>query len=172
VRRLRATYGASLRMKFGMKSDDGEEVIQEGIAKYLTIAARYPAGENHFGILWGVVCRKAYEHLRRNSRAERAKGRLRAHHEANRPHLARGEDPLGSTADRVIRAEDARLIRKTLQSLDDGARTMLLQMADGSPRRRLELINGSGVNKNTFDTRLRRFRLMLRKQLRTAGLFI
>jgi DNA-directed RNA polymerase specialized sigma24 family protein len=94
--------------------------------------------------------------------------RLATRLKADRPEVARGEDPAGTVADKLVRDEDARLIRQAIASLSPDAREMLLSLAEGRTSR-LELIKTRGLNRNTFDTRLRAIRLRLRAALQGTG---
>ncbi len=51
------------RARYGLRPDDSEDVFHEAVATYLTIHARYPSGDNHFGLLVGIFHKKALEHL-------------------------------------------------------------------------------------------------------------
>lgn len=156
------------RARYGIQIQDAEDIFHEAVATYLTIHSRYASGDNHFGLLVGIFQKKALEHLGARERDGRVKRRLVHKLQADRPVVARGEDPKGAALDRVIRAEDAALIRAAIASLNDEGREVLLTIAEGR-RSRLELIEELGVNRNTFDTRLRAARLKLRDRLQRQG---
>ncbi len=69
---------------------------------------------------------------------------------------------------RVIRDEDAQLISAAISTLSDEGRELLLTLAEGRMTR-LELIESLGINRNTFDTRLRSLRLKLKETLLRQG---
>lgn len=156
------------RTRYGIRAEDAQDIFGESVATYLQVHGRYPPGDNHFGILVGIFHRKALEHLGQSQRTDRVAERLVRKLRADRPSVARGEDPSGTVADRVIRAEDASLIRAAIASLSDEGREMLLSLAEGRTTR-LDLIRDLGINRNTFDTRLRTLRLRLKRALETAG---
>lgn len=156
------------RARYGIALEDAEDIFHEAVATYLTIHGRYPAGDNHFGLLVGVFHKKSLEHLGSRERDGRVTRRLVTRLQADRPSIARGEDPKGAALERVIRREDAHLIRAAISSLNDEGRDLLLTLAEGK-RSRLELIEDMGLNRNTFDTRLRSARLKLRARLERKG---
>ncbi|MCG3133789.1 MAG: hypothetical protein HMLKMBBP_01054 [Planctomycetes bacterium] len=156
------------RTRYGIRAQDAEDLFHEAVATYLQIHSRYPSKDNHFGILVGIYQRKALEFLDASRREGRIAQRYATRLQADRPVVARGEDPSGDAADCVIREEDAQLIRRAIHSLSDEGRDMLLALADGSTTR-LDMIEALGINPNTFDTRLRTLRLRLRKELESAG---
>lgn len=156
------------RTRYGLSSNDAEDAFHEAVATYLSIHGRYPPADNHFGILVGIFQRKVLEHLGHRERDGRIARRFVARLRADQPLLARGEDPEGPAADRVVRSEDAELIRNAIGALSPEGRELLLTLAEGRATR-LELIEELGVNRNTFDTRLRALRLRLRDVLTEAG---
>lgn len=156
------------RSRYGILLQDAEDIFHEAVVTYLTIHDRYTGRDNHFGLLVGIFHKKCLEHLGHRERDGRVARRLVTKLKADRPTVARGEDPKGAAVDRVIRGEDAELIRDALDQLRPEARELLLTLAEGR-RTRLELIDELGINRNTFDTRLRSMRLKLRKALVRAG---
>ena len=160
------TYTA--RTKYGLRSIDAQDVFHESVTTYLAIHSRYDGNENHFGILVGIFHRKALEFINARQRRERVADRYLARVRAIRPKLVAGQDPEGDAAERVIRAEDAQLIRSAIDSLSPEARELLLELADGRTTR-MEMIERLGINRNTFDTRLRTLRLRLRDALTAIG---
>lgn len=167
-RTLLAKTSYIARTRYGIRAQDAQDIFHESVATYLTIHSRYPEHENHFGILVGIYHRKALEFLGAVKRSGRVAERLAAKLRADRPTVARGEDPEGAAAESVIRAEDAKLIRDAIDSLQPESRAMLLALADGECSR-LEMIESLGINRNTFDTRLRVLRLRLKRMLGANG---
>ena len=162
----KVTYMA--RTRYGIRVQDAHDIFNDAVATYLVVHMRYPAEDNHFGLLVGIFHRKSLEFLGASKRANRVAERLVRKLRADRPTLARGEDPEGDVSDRVIRDEDATLIRHAVESLTPEGRDLLLALAEGRATR-LEMIRSLGINRNTFDTRLRALRLRLLKTLRTPG---
>jgi RNA polymerase sigma factor (sigma-70 family) len=156
------------RARYGILPQDAEDIFHEAIVTYLAIHERYPPGDNHFGLLVGVYHKKSLEFLDSQDRRGRVARRFVAKLQADRPVIARGEDPGGGAVDRVVREEDAALIRSAIAALAPEARELLLTLADGRMTR-LELIEALGVNRNTFDTRLRSVRLRLMQVLEQSG---
>ncbi len=156
------------RARYGIRPQDAEDLFHDSVATYLQIHRRYPPDDNHFGLLVGIFQKKSLEFLGGRERDGRAARRLVARLAAERPVLARGEDPSGAAADRVVRDEDAAIIRAAIASLSAEGRALLLTLAEGDMTR-LQLIRASGVNRNTFDTRLRSLRQRLRRTLARAG---
>jgi len=162
----KVTYMA--RTRYGIRPNDAPDIFHESVATYLVVHGRYAPGDNHFGLLVGIFHLKALEFLAARQRTDRVASRLATRLRADRPDVARGEDPEGNAAERVVRDEDARLIREAIASLAPDAREMLMALADGRTSR-LELIESQGLNANTFDTRLRAIRQRLRRALESTG---
>jgi RNA polymerase sigma factor (sigma-70 family) len=156
------------RARYGILPQDAEDIFHEAVVTYLAIHERYPAGDNHFGLLVGVYHKKSLEFLDGQDRRGRVAKRFVARLQADRPDVARGEDPSGPAVERVVREEDAALIRSAIATLSDDARELLLTLAEGRMTR-LELIEALGINRNTFDTRLRGVRLRLKRTLEDSG---
>lgn len=156
------------RTRYGIRVQDAQDIFHEAVATYLSIHGRYPPRDNHFGILVGIFQRKALEFLDARQRDGRVAQRYVTRLQSDRPVVARGEDPEGDVAERVIREEDAALIRGAIVSLKGEGREMLLALAEGRSSR-LEMIERLGLNRNTFDTRLRALRLKLKKSLEESG---
>jgi RNA polymerase sigma factor (sigma-70 family) len=156
------------RARYGILPQDSEDIFHEAVVTYLAIHERYPPGDNHFGLLVGVFHKKSLEFLDGQDRRGRVVRRFVARLKADRPDMARGEDPSGAAADRVVREEDAALIRSAISMLTPEARELLLTLAEGRMTR-LELIEALGINRNTFDTRLRGVRLRLKRTLAESG---
>lgn len=156
------------RARYGILPQDAEDIFHEAVATYLTIHSRYDANDNHYGLLVGIFHKKALEHLGARDRAGRMARRFVTRLRSERPVTARGEDPTGTTAEIVIREEDAKLIRDAIDSMHEDGREMLLALAEGRLSR-LEMIEKLDVNPNTFDTRLRALRQKLRRKLMRIG---
>ena len=156
------------RARYGILPQDAEDIFNESVLTYLAIHERYPPGDNHFGLLVGVFHKKSLEFLDSRDRQGRVARRFVARLQAERPEVARGEDPSGAAVDRVLREEDAALIRGAISTLSDDARELLLALAEGRMTR-LEMIQALGINRNTFDTRLRAVRLRLKQVLAESG---
>jgi RNA polymerase sigma factor (sigma-70 family) len=156
------------RSRYGILPQDAEDVFHDAVLTYLAVHERYPPGDNHFGLLVGIFHKKSLEFLDAHERRGRVARRFVAKLQADRPDVARGEDPSGPAVDRVIREEDAALIRSAIAALSEEARDLLLTLAEGRMSR-LDLIRALGVNRNTFDTRLRGVRLRLKGALESAG---
>ena len=156
------------RARYGILPQDAEDIFHEAVVTYLAIHERYPAGDNHFGLLVGVYHKKSLEFLDSQDRRGRVARRFVARLQADRPDVARGEDPSGPAVERVVREEDAALIRAAIATLSEDARELLLTLAEGRMTR-LELIQALGINRNTFDTRLRGVRLRLKQTLSESG---
>ncbi len=156
------------RSRYGIRPQDAEDIFQDSVVTYLAIHERYPPNDNHFGILVGVFHKKSLEFLDGEDRHGRVARRFVARLQADRPSVARGEDPSGPAVDRVVRDEDAALIRAAIGTLSDDARELLLALAEGRMTR-LDMIQALGINRNTFDTRLRSVRLRLKRVLADSG---
>lgn len=156
------------RARYGILPQDAEDIFHEAVATYLSIHERYPPQDNHFGLLVGIFHKKSLEFLDGKDRRGRVAKRFVARLQADRPDVARGEDPSGAAVERVVREEDANLIRAAIGSLSGEARELLLTLAEGRMTR-LEMIETLRVNRNTFDTRLRGVRLRLKRALLESG---
>jgi len=164
---LKGKVCASARRRYGLQMHDAEDIFHDAVLTYLGIHARYTDKDNHFGLLVGIFHKKALEFLGREERQTRAARKFVTKLRATRPLLAKGEDPKGPAVERVIRREDSALIRAALATLDDENQAMLLDLAEGSVSR-LEMIDRLGINRNTFDSRLRTLRLRLKSNLAEA----
>ena len=165
---LMAKISFVARARYGILPQDSEDLFHEAVATYLTVHSRYEATDNHYGLLVGIFHKKALEHLGARDRAGRMARRFVTRVRSEHPFVARGEDPGGTTAEIVIREEDAKLIRDAIESMHDDGREMLLALAEGRLTR-LQLIDELGINQNTFDTRLRALRQRLRLKLQRSG---
>jgi DNA-directed RNA polymerase specialized sigma24 family protein len=170
VQKLMSKAGFIGRLRYGLQLQDIEDVFQAAVATYLEIGERYPEQDNHFGILIGIFHKKCLEFLDRRERRGRVTGRFVVRLKGDRPVVARGEDPSGTTADRVVRSEDALLIRAAIDTLSPSALELVLTFAEASSR--LQLIGLLGLNKNTFDSRLRTARLKLKQHLEERGVVV
>lgn len=165
---LKGKVCANARSRFGIQLHDAEDIFHEAVLTYLGIHSRYGQRDNHFGLLVGIFHKKCLEFLGRVERRGRVNRRMAANLQANQPFVARGEDPKGPAVERVIRREDAALIRDAIHSLEDESQEILLDLAEGRVSR-LEMIDRMGINRNTFDSRLRSLRLRLKRELAENG---
>lgn len=165
---LKGKVCANARTRFGIQLHDAEDVFHEAVLTYLGIHTRYTERDNHFGLLVGIFHKKCLEFLGRVERQGRVTRRMAQNLKANKPDVARGEDPKGAAVERVIRREDAALIRDAIESLEDESQEILLDLAEGRLTR-LEMIDRMGINRNTFDSRLRTLRLRLKRELADSG---
>ncbi len=165
---LFAKINAVARSRYGIRVQDAEDIFHDAVLTYLLVHERYPPNDNHFGILVGIFHKKSLEYLGRQERTDRVSRRFVGRLRADQPAVARGEDPGGAAVERVIRREDAELILAALSTLNLEGREMLLCLAEGKTSR-LEMIEELGINRNTFDTRLRSLRLRLKKVLVDTG---
>ena len=165
---LKGKVCAGARMRYGIQLHDAEDIFHEAVLTYLVIHGRYSERDNHFGLLVGIFHKKSLEFLGREERQSRVARRMVHNLQANQPELARGEDPRGPAVERVIRDEDAELIRGAISGLTEESQEILLDLAEGRISR-LEMIDKLGINRNTFDSRLRSLRLKLKQQLTDDG---
>ena len=156
------------RARYSILPQDAEDIFHDAVATYLSVHARYDGNDNHYGLLVGIFHKKALEHLGARDRAGRMARRFVTRLQSERPVAARGEDPNGTTAEIVVREEDAKLIRDAIDSMHEEGRELLLSLAEGRLSR-LEMIERLDINANTFDTRLRALRLKLRRKLLRHG---
>lgn len=168
VNKLCAKMCFLARSRYGMLPQDGEEVFHEAVLTYLLVGERYPATDNHFGLLVGIFHKKAFESMKKSGRRESMAQKLLNRLRGECPDKANGQDPQGSAADIVVRSEQACLIRRAIKSFDCEELRWLLLMAEGH-KTRLQLIEELGINRNTFDTRIRDTRLRLRQLLQESG---
>ena len=166
---LKSKVCANARSRFGIQLHDAEDIFHEAVLTYLGIHVRYTERDNHFGLLVGIFHKKCLEFLGRLERQGRVTRRMAANLQANQPFVARGEDPKGPAVERVIRREDAAIIRDAIDALEDESQEILLDLAEGRVSR-LELIDRLGINRNTFDSRLRSLRLRLKRDLAESGI--
>jgi DNA-directed RNA polymerase specialized sigma24 family protein len=169
VKKLQAKVCFLARARYGILPQDAEDIFHDAVATYLVIRNRYGSKDNHFGLLVGIFHKKALEFLdvrdRQGRIAKRFVNRLRA----ARPDVARGEDPYGTADERIIRSEEAGLIQEVVAELPEEWREVLLAIAE-KRETRLSVIERMQMNRNTFDTRVRRWRLELKKKLLDSGI--
>jgi DNA-directed RNA polymerase specialized sigma24 family protein len=84
------------------------------------------------------------------------------------PHRVQGLVIDESVLDAIVRIEEADAVRAALAELSTEAHALLLMLAEQEVTR-LKLIEILGVNRNTFDTRLRALRRKLKQLLREHG---
>jgi RNA polymerase sigma factor (sigma-70 family) len=158
--RLRAMVTAVARRRYGVHAVDAEDVFQDSVVTYLRIRNRYPADANHFGLFVGIFHRTTLTSLKRSRRRlgvlERLATRL--------AHAQRTPDPASAPDAAALSVERAAAIRAAVATLDRDAREALLPLAEGR-HSRLDLIARLGINRNTFDSRLRVARNRLRRDL-------
>jgi RNA polymerase sigma factor (sigma-70 family) len=165
---LKGKVCANGRARYGLQLHDAEDIFHDAVLTYLGIHTRFGDKDNHFGLLVGIFHKKALEFLGRQDRQTRVARRFVSRLQANKPAIARGEDPKGAAVERVIRDEDAALIRNAIGGLDEEHQELLLDLAEGRVSR-LEMIDRLGINRNTFDSRLRTLRLKLKAELEESG---
>ncbi len=154
--------------RYRIASGDAEDIAQTAITAYFEVRDRYSGEENQFGIFLGIFCKKCLVFLSREGQEARGLRRLRLKPELLRIRSWPNLQGSGSTVlDQLIVREDARAIRTTLDELPERTRRMLRALLD---RGRQGLIEQSGLNENTLDSRLHSARSDLRKRLRSKGL--
>ena len=157
---LRAMVTAVARRRYGVQATDAEDAFQDAVVTYLRVRGRYPADANHFGLFVGIFHRTALTSLKRSRQRRHILERL-----ATRlAHAQREFDPANAPDAAALRAERTTAIRAAVATLDRDAREALLPLAEGR-HSRLDLIARLGVNRNTYDSRLRVARNRLRRDL-------
>jgi len=162
--RLSTIAARVARRRYGIRAGDADDVFQESALTYLLVRPRYARDANHFGLFFGIFHRTALKFLSsargRAAKLERLGARL--------AHERRAPDESSSPAASTLRAERDAAIRDSVAALSEGARGPLLDLASGCVRR-LDLVARLGVNRNTFDSRLRTARRKLRRELARRG---
>ena len=161
---LRAMVTAVARRRYGIRAADAEDVFQDSVLTYLRIRGRYPADANHFGLFVGIFRRTVLTSLRRSRRRLGVLARLAERLE----HAQRKFDPADAPDAAALSVERAAAIRAAVATLDRDARDALLPLADGQ-HSRFDLIARLGINRNTYDSRLRVARKRLRRNLVARG---
>jgi DNA-directed RNA polymerase specialized sigma24 family protein len=165
---LRDTLRARARRHHGIRSDDADDVFQDAVTTYLIVNGKYPDDANHFGLLFGIFRRRSQMFLRADRTRRRANDRLVERLLGRRPDVARGEDPRGTTLDRLVRDESASLIRRAIAAIEADRRDLLLAFAERRASR-LDLAAAGAVNPDTLDSRLRSARRRLMRSLEAVG---
>jgi len=151
---------AVARRRYGVQVTDAEDAFQDSVLTYLRVRGRYPADANHFGLFVGIFHRTTLTSLKRSRQRRHILERL-----ATRlAHAQRAFDPAHAPDAAALRAERTTAIRAAVATLDRDAREALLPLAEGR-HSRLDLIARLGVNRNTYDSRLRVARNRLRRDL-------
>jgi DNA-directed RNA polymerase specialized sigma24 family protein len=168
VKRMLAVLRSRARTRHGIAGADAEDIFQDSVLTYLHVHGKYSGVESHAALLFGIFHKKSLMFLTGVAKRSRQSGRLAERLLADRPAVARGEDPCGTTLDGLVRKETCSLIRRVVESMAQDRRELLLALAERRASRR-ELMAAMGLNPNTFDSRLHAARLRLRSRLRTAG---
>jgi DNA-directed RNA polymerase specialized sigma24 family protein len=111
-----------------------------------------------------VISKRELSHDRQRRKFRRIMERLRE----TAPHRLQGLVIDESVLDAIVRIEEADAVRAALAELSTEAHALLLMLAEQEVTR-LKLIEILGVNRNTFDTRLRALRRKLKQLLREHG---
>jgi len=160
------------RYRYRIGPCDAEDLVQSSVMTYLLAGDRYDAVPNHNALLFGIFRRKCLEHIDRSIRERRRLRRMCATPDAARenpwirPSRA-GEAP--SVVESLICDEDRHAIVQTVESLRPAARRLVSLIVDDGATRQA-LIQLTGLNRNTLDSRLHDCRSELRARLRERGL--
>jgi RNA polymerase sigma factor (sigma-70 family) len=157
--------------KYGISSEDAEDVVQNAVTTYCEVRARYAGEKNQYAILVGIFYKKCLEFIYRSKREQR---QFRSYCSAtnSRPGILRPSSGdvtrnIGVLSN-LVSQEEGRMILAALAEVRPQARALFRPMIEEELERR-EMIRQLGVNKNTFDTRLRAARKELRELLRCKG---
>ena len=157
--------------KYRIDSEHAEDIVQNAVATYCEVKGRYVAEENQYGILVGIFYKKCLEYIDQAQRESRQLKTFCTKADAQREnHWLTPEETREqkSVLGDLVRREDGRIILTALADLRPESREMFRLMAEEELDRK-DMIQRTGVNKNTFDTRLRTARIELRDELRKKG---
>ena len=157
--------------KYRIAAENAEDIVQTAVTTYFEVKSRYVDEENQYAILVGIFYKKCLEYIDASQRENRKIQKLRAKPESQqespflRPERERERtNVLGD----LIRREDGSLILSALAGLKPESQELFRLMLDEDYERQ-DMIRHFGVNKNTYDTRLRSARLELRAELQKKG---
>jgi RNA polymerase sigma factor (sigma-70 family) len=155
------------RRRYRIRVDDAEDLVQSTFTTYLESGDRRPDVSNLDAWLFGIFRLKCLEHIDRSVRERRKLRRM-----CDKPDVSRenpwirpsraGEAP--GVLETLIRDEERRLIRQALASLRPAHQALVALIVDDGVSRQA-LIEMTGLNRNTLDSRLHVCRGELRKRL-------
>jgi RNA polymerase sigma factor (sigma-70 family) len=157
--------------KYGIAAEDAEDIVQNAVTTYCEVRSRYAEEENQYAILTGIFYKKCLEFIDRSTRDQR---QFQSYcHMADAQRECRYLTPEdrrrnGSVLAELVQQEDGQLILSALAEIRPQARELFRLMIEEEFERR-EMIRHFGVNKNTYDTRLRAARKELRELLSSKG---
>jgi len=159
--------------KYRISAEDADDIVQNAAATYCEVRDRYAGEENQYAILIGIFYKKCLEFIDQSQRESRQMQTFCSKADARResPWLAPEDSrEKKSVLGDLVRQEDGRLILSAMAGLRPESRELFRLMVEEEFERK-EMIRHFGLNKNTYDTRLRTARLELRDALRQKGVF-
>jgi RNA polymerase sigma factor (sigma-70 family) len=157
--------------KYRIGATDAEDIFQNAVATYYEIKDRFDKSDNETAILVGIFYKKCLEHLdARKRESRRIKSITKNLQESGSSAWFTPENVKEnrSILGELIRREDGRRILSAMASLKPESQEMFRLMVEEELGRQ-EMIRHFGVNKNTYDTRLRAARLELKDALQKKG---
>jgi RNA polymerase sigma factor (sigma-70 family) len=169
---LTRSFVRHARFRYRIGPVDAEDLVQSSVATYLESGDKFTDVPNHNALLFGIFRKKCLEHIDRSVRERKKLRRMCA-----KPDVARenawirptrsGEAP--GVLESLIRDEERREIVQAVASLRPASRQLVTLMVDDGVSRQ-GLIEMTGLNKNTLDSRLHVCRSELRDRLRERAL--
>ncbi|MEN8150982.1 MAG: hypothetical protein ABFS86_14265 [Planctomycetota bacterium] len=157
--------------KYRISAENAEDIVQTAVTTYYEVKSRYEGEENQYAILVGIFYKKCLEHIDASQRENRKIKKFRAKPEVQKenPFLQPERDrEQKSVLGDLIGREDGSLILSALAGLKPESQELFRLMLEEDYDRK-DMIRHFGVNKNTYDTRLRAARLELRASLEQKG---
>jgi RNA polymerase sigma factor (sigma-70 family) len=169
---LTRSFVRHARFRYRIGPNDAEDLVQSSVATYLESGDRFSGVANHNALLFGIFRKKCLEHIDRSVRERRKLRRMCATPDAARENAwirpsRAGESP--GVLESLVRDEERRQILDAVAALRPTSQRLVTLMTDDGVSRQ-GLIELTGLNKNTLDSRLHVCRGELRNLLRERSL--
>jgi len=160
------------RYRYRIRSTFAEDLVQPSVLTFLEGGERFATVPNHNALLFGIFRRKCLEHIDRSVREAKRLRRMVAKADVARENpWIRPTRPAetASVVEGLIHDEERRQIRLAVASLRPSSQRLVALMVEAGFARP-EMIRLTGLNRNTFDSRLHVCRNELRNRLRERSL--
>lgn len=157
--------------RFAIPPQEAEDLVQNACLTWLTVREKYAGEPNHEGILIGIFRNKCREHLSQRKASQVRMARYRNENGGKGRSVVEGdgEAEAEDVLDELVAREDSHAILSAIAELREEAREMLTALVEVGRR---GLLESSGLNPNTLDSRLHIYRRELRRILRRHGITI
>jgi RNA polymerase sigma factor (sigma-70 family) len=170
---LTRSFVRHARYRYRIGPNDAEDLVQSSVATYLERGEKFADVPNHNALLFGIFRKKCLEHIDRSVRERRKLRRMCMTADAARENpwirpSRTGESP--GVLESLVRDEERQMILQAVASLRPKSQELVTLIVDDGVSRQ-GLIELTGLNTNTLDSRLHVCRNELRDRLRERSLF-